>query len=227
MTCVCPGCAVIGVYVNNATDPIQGKAAALGQIGEGADVVTGIGGPAGVGAIQGAAQDDVWAIGAEQDQYVTAFERGQLEGAKKLLSSALKRGDEAVYDSIKSLVGGAFAGGTAVYGVGNTGITLAPFHDTEADVSDGVKAMLEQIETGLAQGTLKTGINPSPGQLIAEEAPEPGSCILTIRVHCNTACSMTAPYNASLMTGATKPAVRLPTLRTCAIMVWSLVGNFM
>ena len=163
VTCVCPGCDVIGVYVNTATDPIQGKTAALGQIGEGADVVTGIGGPVGVGAIQGAAQDDVWAIGAEQDQYVTAFDRGQGEGAKRLLSSALKRGDEAVYDTIKSLVGGAFAGGTAVYGVGNMGITLAPFHDTEADVTDEVKAMLEQIETALAQGTLKTGINPVNG----------------------------------------------------------------
>ena len=51
--------------------------------------MTGIGGPVGVGAIQGAAQDDVWAIErTEQDEYVTAFDRGQAEGAKRLLSSA-------------------------------------------------------------------------------------------------------------------------------------------
>lgn len=177
-TCVCPDCDVIGVYVTTATDPIQGKTAALGQIGEGADVVTGIGGPVGVGAIQGAAQDDVWAIGAEQDQYVTAFDRGQGDGAKRLLSSALKRGDEAVYDTIKNLVSGSFAGGAAIYGMTNLGIALAPFHDTEADITDDVKATLEQIETALARGTLKTGVNPVTGALIAGDAPEPGSCIL-------------------------------------------------
>ena len=193
VTCVCPGCDVIGVYVTSATDQIQGTTAALGQIGEGADVVTGIGGPVGVGAIQGAAQDDVWAIGAEQDQYVTAFDRGQVEGAKRLLSSALKRGDEAVYDTIKSLAGGSFAGGTAVYGVANTGITLAPFHDTEADVTDEVKATLEQIETALAQGTLKTGVDPVTGELIAEEAPEPGSCILTAQSAATPIATATAP----------------------------------
>jgi len=169
------------------------RAAALGLIDRGADVVTGIGGPVGVGAIQGAAQDDVWAIGAEQDQYVTAFDRGQVEGAKRLLSSALKRSDAAVYDSIKSLVGGAFAGGTAVYGVGNTGITLAPFHDTEADITDEVKATLEQIETALAQGTLKTGVDPVTGELIAGEAPEPGSCILTDPSAATPPATTTAP----------------------------------
>ena len=95
------------------------------------------------------------------------------------MSTALKRGDEAVYDTIKSLVGGAFADGTAVYGVGDMGVTLAPFHDTEADVSDEVKAVLEQIETALAQGTLKTGVDSVTGELIAREVPEPGSCILT------------------------------------------------
>ena len=193
VACVCPDCDVIGVYVNTTTDPIQGKTAALGQIGEGADVVTGIGGPVGVGAIQGAAQDDVWAIGAEQDQYVTAFERGQVEGAKRLLSSALKRGDEAVYDTIKSLVGGSFAGGTAIFGTANRGVTLAPFHDTEADVTDEVKATLEQIETALAQGTLKTGVDPVTGEPIAGEAPEPGSCILTAQSAATPVATATAP----------------------------------
>lgn len=193
VACVCPGCNVIGVYVNTASDPIQGKTAALGQIGEGADVVTGIGGPVGVGAIQGAAQDDVWAIGAEQDQYVTAFERGQGEGAKRLLSSALKRGDEAVYDTIKSLVSGSFAGGTAVYGVANSGITLASFHETEANITDEVKATLEQIETALARSTLKTGVDPSTGELIVGEVPEPGSCILTVQSAVTPVVTATAP----------------------------------
>ena len=38
-------------------------------------------------------------------------------------------------------------------GLGNTGITLAPFHDTEGDITDEVKATLEQIETTLAPST--------------------------------------------------------------------------
>ena len=180
VACVCPDCDVIGVYVNTETNSIQGRTAAFGQIGEGADVITGFGGAVGVGAIQGAAQDDAWAIGTEQDQYVTAFERGKVEGAKKLLSSSLKRADEAVYDAIQSLVSGSFTGGSAIYGVANNGVSLAPFHDTEADVTDDVKAALEEIAARLAQGTVRTGVNPVSGERIAAEAPEPGSCLLPI-----------------------------------------------
>jgi basic membrane protein A len=179
VACVCSSCEVITVFVNAPTDPIQGRTAALGVIGEGADVVTGIGGAVGAGAIQGAAQDDAWAIGADIDHYVTTFESGKVEGAHRLLSSALKRGDEAVYDTIKSLVGGAFASGTGVYGVAHSGITLAPFHESEADVTDDVKATLERIQAGLAQGALRTGVDLSTGELIAGEAPEPGACLLT------------------------------------------------
>jgi basic membrane protein A len=170
---------VITVSVNAPTDPIQGRTAALGVIAEGADVVAGIGGAVGAGAIQGAAQDDAWAIGADIDHYMTTFESGKVEGSNKLLSSALKRGDEAVYDTIKSLVGGTFVGGTAVYGAGNSGITLAPFHESEADVADDVKATLERIQAGLAQGALTSGVDLVTGELIAGEAPEPGACLLT------------------------------------------------
>lgn len=180
VACVCPGCDVISRFVDGASDPIQGTTAALGLIGEAADVVTGIGGPVGVGAIRGAAQDGAWAIGAEVDQYVTAFESGQVAGANRLLSSALKRGDEVVYDAIKSLVGGSLAAGTTVYGVETGGIGLASFHEAEADITDEVKATLEQIETALAQRTLTTGVDLSTGELLAGAAPEPGACLLKI-----------------------------------------------
>ncbi len=158
---------------------MEGRASALGLTERGADVVTGIGGPSSVSAIQGAAQEGVWAIGADLDQYVTAFDRGRTEGAKNLLSSAVKRADEAVYDAIKSLVGGSFTNGTAMYEVANNGIGLAPFHDTEAQVPDDVKATLEEIEARLAQGTLVTGVDPVTGEMTAEEAPLPGDCLLT------------------------------------------------
>ena len=98
-----------------------------------------------------------------------------------------------MYDTIKNLVSGSFAGGTAIYGMTNTGVALAPFHDTEADITDDVKATLEQIETALAQGTLKTGVNSVTGELIAGEAPEPGSCILTAPSGVTPVATTTAP----------------------------------
>ena len=105
---VCPDCNVIGVYIDSFTDPARGKAAALSQIGEGADVIFGAGGPTGSGGIQGAAQEGVWVIGVDQDEYLTTFKSGEQDGADKLLSSAMKRVDVAVYNAIKNAAAGTF-----------------------------------------------------------------------------------------------------------------------
>lgn len=178
VTCVCPECNVLTSAVDDLDDRVRGRAAALSQLGESADVIFGVGGLTGAGAIAGAAQEDVWAIGSDQDQYVTTFQGGATEGAARLLSSAVKRVDEAVYDAIKSLVSGAFSSGVQRYDVANQGIDLAPFHDAEIDISDDVKATLEDVAARLASGELLTGVDPGSGRLIEAQAPPAGSCRL-------------------------------------------------
>ncbi|MCB0205806.1 MAG: BMP family ABC transporter substrate-binding protein, partial [Anaerolineae bacterium] len=172
---VCGDCDTVGVYIDSFTDPARGKTAALSQIAEGADIIFGAGGPTGSGGILGAAQDGVWVIGVDQDEYFTTFGGGTTDGADKLLSSAMKRVDNAVYNSIQSLVRGNFTGGTALYTASNDGVGLAPFHDAEGAVSADVMAALDDIKAMLASGDLTTGVDGTSGDVIEDEVPAPGS----------------------------------------------------
>jgi len=163
---VCPDCSVIGVYIDSFTDPARGKAAAQSQIAEGADVIFGAGGPTGSGGILGAAQQGVWVIGVDQDEYYTTFKGGEEAGADKLLSSAMKRVDVAVYTAIKEAYEGAFEGRTAVFDAASNGVGLAPFHETEDAVPQEVKDKLDEIFQMLASGELDTGVDPVSGDMV-------------------------------------------------------------
>ncbi|MDH3599133.1 MAG: BMP family ABC transporter substrate-binding protein [Candidatus Tectomicrobia bacterium] len=152
---VCTDCEVVGVYIDSFTDPARGKTAALSQIDEGADVIFGAGGPTGSGAILGAAQAGAWVIGVDQDEYLTTFKQGRAPGADKILSSAMKRVDNAVYGAVQRAAEGKFKGGTYVFDSGNEGIGLAPFHEAEATIPEAVKAKLQEIAGELRAGKIK------------------------------------------------------------------------
>jgi basic membrane lipoprotein Med (substrate-binding protein (PBP1-ABC) superfamily) len=163
---VCPECNTIGVYIDSFTDPARGKAAAESQIAEGADIIFGAGGPTGSGGILGAAQQGVWVIGVDTDEYFTTFKGGAEAGVDKLLTSAVKRVDVAVYTAVKEAQAGTFEGGTAVFDASNNGVGLAPFHDAESGIPQEVKDRLDEIFALLASGELDTGVDPVSGDLL-------------------------------------------------------------
>ncbi len=154
---VCPDCKVLGVYIDSFTAPDKGKEAALSQIAEKADVIFGAGGPTGSGGIKAAAEKGVWVIGVDQDEYYTTF-RDKKPGYDKLLSSAMKRVDVAVYTAIKNAVQGTFKGGTYVFDAANDGVGLAPFHDADSAVPKAVKDKLAEIAKGMKEGKIQTGV---------------------------------------------------------------------
>lgn len=153
---VCPDCAVLTIALDSSTDPARGRTAALSQIGEGADVIFGVGGPTGSGAVLGAAQQGVWAIGVDQDEYFTTFQGGAASGADRLLSSAVKRVDNAVYSVIRDALAGVSSSGGRLFDAGSAGVDLAPFHDAENVVGDEIKGQLAEILALLASGELDT-----------------------------------------------------------------------
>jgi phosphonate transport system substrate-binding protein len=167
---VCPDCNTIGVYIDSFTDPARGKAAAESQIAEGADVIFGAGGPTGSGGILGAAQQGVWVIGVDQDEYFTTFKGGAEAGADKLLSSAMKRVDVAVYTAVKEAYQDTFEGRTALFDAAVNGVGLAPFHDTEVAVPQEVQDQLDELFGMLADGSLDTGVDPVSGDLLGPAA---------------------------------------------------------
>jgi basic membrane protein A len=146
------------VYIPSFTDPAQGSEAAQSQIAEGADVIFGAGGQTGSGAIQAAAlQDNVYVIGVDQDEYNTTFRNGSTDGADRLVTSAIKRVDNAVFETVRSAVEGTFNNELYVGNAANEGIGYAEAHDAEV-VTDEIRARLDEILAGLADGSIETGV---------------------------------------------------------------------
>jgi basic membrane protein A len=168
-----PDIELLGVYLPTFTDPALGASAAEQMIGEGADVIFGAGGQTGSGAIKTAAEQGVYVIGVDQDEYYTTFGRGDAPGAAYLLTSAVKRVDIAVYTQIQAVLDGTFVGnGNVLYDAANQGIGYADYHETSDDVPATVKERMESILQQLADGSLTTGVDLVSGDLDPQTIPE-------------------------------------------------------
>jgi basic membrane protein A len=156
-----PDIEVKSVYNESFSDPAKGASDANQFIGDDADVIFGAGGKTGSGGVQAAATKGVWGIGVDQDEYFSTFDGGKAPGAKFLASSAVKRVDLGVFNEIVKILDGSFQGGLYALTTANGGITYAPFHD--ADIPAAVKTKLEETRKGLADGSIKTGLDPATG----------------------------------------------------------------
>jgi basic membrane protein A len=131
-------------------DPEWGKTTAISMIDKGVDVVFGAGGKTGNGALLGAAEKGVYAIGVDTDQYFTVP-----EAQKVMLSSAMKMLTPGTFELIKMAKEGNFPSGNYF---GDAG--YAPYHDLDSQVPAEVKTKMEEIEKALLDGSLKTNVAP-------------------------------------------------------------------
>jgi len=133
------------------TDPEWGASTAAQAIGQGADVIFGAGGKTGNGAlIEVAGNEGLFCIGVDSDQWETVPEAHSC-----LVSSAMKLITPGVFNLVSSVQDGSFPAGNFFGDVG-----LAPFHDFDSVVSDEIKATLDEINTGLQDGSIETGYVP-------------------------------------------------------------------
>jgi basic membrane protein A len=156
-----PDIQVLKIYNESFTAPDKGASDAQQFIGEGADVIFGAGGQTGSGGVASATEAGIWGIGVDQDEYFSTFNGGSAPGADKLASSAVKRVDLGVFTQIVAALKGDFAGGIFSLTAANGGITYAPFHD--ADIPAAVASAVEAARKGLADGSIKTGLDPATG----------------------------------------------------------------
>jgi basic membrane protein A len=78
-----------------------------------------------------------------------------------LISSCMKRLDNAVFSVTEAALGGEFPGGSVYVGtLENGGVGLAPYHDFEEEVPAELKAEVEAIQEAIAAGELSTGWPP-------------------------------------------------------------------
>ena len=132
-------------------DSTQGKETALKLIGEGCDVVFGVGGDAVNGALLAAKENNLPAVGADVDQYTT-----DPEVQSALITSAMKNADVAVYNYLKTVADGSVKAGISTATLQNGGVGLAPFHDWDSRIPADLKAQIQRASDGIKDGSIKT-----------------------------------------------------------------------
>lgn len=127
-----PDATVLQYNANNFGDASGGKTAVNTMVTKGADVVFHAAGGTGIGVIDGCKENKIWAIGVDSDQSPLAPET--------ILTSALKRVDNACYDATKKTILGTLEGGVETYDLAAGGVDIAPTTDNLS------KDVLEKIE---------------------------------------------------------------------------------
>lgn len=137
-----PECTVQVQYANSFADAAKGKSIAQQMYNNGADIIFSAAGDTGVGAIEMAKEQNLFAIGVDRDQSNLAPEN--------VLTSAMKKVNEGVYNTVKSLTEGEYAGGTTLrFGLEDNSVGLAPTTDNlSEDTLNYVNEKIEQIING-------------------------------------------------------------------------------
>ena len=117
------------------------KELALDQIAKGSQAVFQVAGGCGLGALSAAADKNVWGIGVDRDQS---------DLGPHILTSAVKRVDTSVYDSIKAVQDGTFKGGEdATFNQANNGVSLGKVSpEVPQDILNEVDDLKQQIIDG-------------------------------------------------------------------------------
>jgi len=134
-------------------DPDWGKQQAVTFIGQGADIIFGVGGNTGNGGLLAAKEANKMCIGVDVDQFLSYPDVDSC-----LITSAEKHLDLAVKTAITGMVQGSFQAGIITFDITNNGIGLAPFHNFDSQISADVKAKMQDIQAKLKSGAITTGV---------------------------------------------------------------------
>jgi basic membrane protein A len=137
----------VGVTEEAWNNPGKGKELAEAQIGKGADVIFAAAGNSGLGAFDAAEQHGVYVIGVDSNQNWVKPGR--------VLTSMVKRVDNAVYQIVADRVAGRFHGGIHVYGLDNDGIGYAMDQYNRGLIPAAVLARVEAAKREIIQGKIR------------------------------------------------------------------------
>jgi basic membrane protein A and related proteins len=131
-------------YSQSFTDAAKCKEVALNHISRGANVVFQVAGGCGLGALSAAQERRKWGIGVDADQAYLG---------RHMLTSAVKRVDESVYQSIQAIQRGTFRGGTnATFSLRNNGVGYGKL---SSRVSRPIRAELERVKRQIVSGRIR------------------------------------------------------------------------
>ncbi|MDO4321414.1 MAG: BMP family ABC transporter substrate-binding protein [Lachnospiraceae bacterium] len=126
---------------NSFADSATGKTNANTAITNGADIIFHAAGATGLGVIEACQEAGIYAIGVDSDQSSIAPDT--------IITSAMKRVDNSVYDSVAALIDGTLEGGVKTYDLAAGGVDIAPTQDLlPEDVITAVNEVKEKIISG-------------------------------------------------------------------------------
>lgn len=134
---------VLQTNANSFSDTAAGKTAANNMVSQGADVIFHAAGGTGLGVIDACKEAGIWAIGVDQDQSSVAPET--------ILTSAMKRVDNSVYDVASDLINGTLESGVKTYTLEDAGVDIAPTTD---NLSEETLATIEEVKQQIIDGTV-------------------------------------------------------------------------
>jgi basic membrane protein A len=133
----------IGVTGEAWNNPAKSKELALGQYGQGVDIIFVAAGASGIGVFDAAQQTNHLAIGVDSNQ------NGLRPGF--ILTSMLKRVDLAVYDTIKQVVEGKFKGEIIRYGLADNGVDYSLDQFNDKLIPQQVRAQIADLKNKIIQ----------------------------------------------------------------------------
>jgi basic membrane protein A len=138
-----PRVTTLNSYTDSFTDPVKGRAVALSQIAKGSRVVFQVASTCGLGALEAAKEHGIWGIGVDVDQSHLG---------RHILTSAVKRLDVAVFDTIEELARGTLeTGRTSRFSLGNRGVGLGTI---SAAVPRSFRAEIEDVRAEIIAGKI-------------------------------------------------------------------------
>lgn len=158
---------VEALFTQSFTDADAGVEAAEKLLQADVDILFAAAGASGLAAIRTAAAHGAWVIGADQDVWLTAFEAGRVPGAERVLTSAVKRVDLAVYQALKQALQGTLRSGAILFDLSNDGVGLAPYHQADTAVPSEARGKILEITEALKAGRIRTGVSRQ-GEAITE-----------------------------------------------------------
>lgn len=138
-----PDVTVLQTNANSFGDTAGGKTAATAMITKGADVIFHAAGATGLGVIEGCKEADIWAIGVDSDQSSLAPDN--------IITSAMKRVDNACYDISKEVLEGTLTNGVKTYDLTSGGVDIAP---TTTNLPEDVISAVEDVKAKIISGEI-------------------------------------------------------------------------
>ena len=136
----------IGITSEAWNNPPKAKELALEQFAEGADVVFGAAGASNSGMFDAAEEKRHFVIGVDSNQNWVK--------PGLVLTSMLKRVDQAVYDTIHDSTLGHFTGGASAFGLKNSGIDYAIDQYNEKILTVEMRKHLDELKASIIAGKL-------------------------------------------------------------------------